>query len=70
MTKSQIEQLEINLAGLEQYHREQFDKDHEEALRINELWDTLQSILDDSDDSAAEAKHAINKLRSNWIFKA
>ena len=54
----------------EQYHREQFDKDHEEALRINELWDTLQSILDDSDDSAAEAKHAINKLRSNWIFKA
>ena len=54
----------------EQYHREQFDKDHEEALRINELWDTLQSILDDSDDSAAEAKHAIDKLRSNWIFKA
>ena len=51
-------------------HREQFDKDHEEALRINELWDTLQSILDDSDDSVAEAKYAIDKLRSNWIFKA
>lgn len=62
--------LEWRFAELaEQYHQELFDKDHEEALRKNELWDTLQSILDDSDDTVDQAKYAIDKLRSNWIFR-
>ena len=54
----------------EEYHQELFDKDHEEALRKNEWWNTLQSILEDGEDTVEQAKETIAKLRRNWIVAA
>lgn len=66
---NEVQTAKINEMA-EQYHQEQFDKDHEEALRSNEWWNTLQSILEDGDDSVEEAKETIAKLRRNWIVAA
>lgn len=64
--------LELQMNNFaEKYHQEQFDKDHEEALRKNETWDCLQSILDEGDLADARyARNAIAKLRRNWVFQA
>lgn len=51
----------------EEYHQLCFDRDHAEALRKNETWDTLQAIIDDD---TLQAKNIIAKLRRNWIVEA
>jgi len=59
-------QLIIN-EMLQERHEAQFDEDHEAALRVNDLFDTLQSILDYSPHKHLQI---IQNLQEDWIVKA
>ena len=59
-------QLIIN-EMLQERHEAQLDEDHEAALRVNDLFDTLQSILDYSPHKHLQI---LQNIQKDWIVGA
>jgi hypothetical protein len=62
-----LDQQCILIDKLDKLNEDLIDDDHTQAIRTNQLFDTLQGILDYSPN---KAKQIIQNLQENWIVKA
>tara|TARA_R100000935_G_C2710994_1_gene114082 strand:+ start:116 stop:448 length:333 start_codon:yes stop_codon:yes gene_type:complete len=62
-----LDQQCILIDKLDELNEDLIEDDHTQAIRTNQLFDTLQGILDNSPNKATQI---IQNLQENWIVKA